>query len=473
VAADRVVVVPPAVFPAVSMGVRLWSSSMETYTRFVEAGGVERVVHTLMAHKEEVVVHTCMHALAVTYCAWSAVKRVPGGDLDFQFIGPVVSAMSEHVSCAKIQHHACWVLAVYSRNCYCFTKGLCGYDPYNYGDHERKDKDGPAAGAAAALQTICAFDGVRAVVRAMTEHKGDVGVQGSGCHALGQFLRLKGHVGDGPGGIAAIVAVDGLHVAIEALRAHSEGATVMRLGCWVLGMLCWDVEHRATFIAAGGAQFALSSLQSEGSGPQDSQVYQAKCNAAFLLMHIAKDGMQGVDDITARGGVSVLVQAMAADKTQRAAGAGRPTSSVLMQNASTSLLLLLSDDARCESFALHGGIQVVVECMKSHKKQVGLLRLMKLLGRLAQVESLVMSVAVAGGTQAVLEFMEVRRAGPLANGHATASEILQRLAQGPSLQAFMKGSAGVRQWLECALIEIGDMPAEARQRYTELVQTLT
>ena len=416
------------------------------YKEFLALDGAEELAEmvTRFTHEEHAV--ACMIALHGIYCRSSAAYA----GLSFSAIEVVVEAMKRHRGNGALQAAACGIVGMFFR---CLRHGV------------EKDDAGDAgeAGGSGVEWCMCAVLSSMQFEYADAE---DVLVMEVGFKSLLRFLALRESVDMIREGTAEVCAGGGGELALGALRMYpiSGESTGMRGGAFkLLAKLCVGSEKQTAVALDGGVQHALDSLRSGACG--ETEAYEA----LNLLEQIASWNDKTTAEIVVRGGIRAALAMLA-----KGAAVGTDAR-LLSKKACAVLLALVSKCPACESFALMGGIGVVVQAMKAYREDRRLENLVLLLHRVSLNEGLRTSIVTAGGVEAVLEFVgpEVERESEYSKGstlHYYTSKLLCNLAKQSSLLEVLKQDA--LGWVE-AVLERGVAISEScRMEYESVVKTL-
>jgi hypothetical protein len=437
-------------------------SSYAYYLRFEKADGPKAIVACVSLYKDvESVMEVCMQALARTF-GYSWGLRI------FEQVGLQSTDMAL-VAC---------VMELHATNVGIQLAGMAVLGLFSYASFHVLKNQAVAPEAKAALKTVADAGAVLPVLAAMKTYADDVDIQWKGCQVLSQYMRFM-HAVDSDKFRPAVAAlfVDGAHdVVFAAFHAHSASPRVKQFACYFLAVACCHDDYRPVITAGGGVAVALSSLHdatSSGAG---------LCGAFLLLGHIVSlehGNMFGlnqpaIDAISAGSGMQIVVNAI--PNALAMTDISDKFKMDMLRSACQVLMAMTTHDAQCVHFALQGGIQVLLRVMNMDKG-LNVKIMLEVLARVSEVPSLVMSVATAGGVQAVLECMRVCMGdmgeSPACAQHST-SVILHNLAQDPSLHAFMKDpQVGVLAWVDGVLKGSDDMSQATRERYTGLTKMLT
>lgn len=231
----------------------------------------------------------------------------------------------------------------------------------------------------------------------------------------------------------------------------------------LLAKLCVDSEKQTAVALDGGVQHALDSLRSGACGETEA------CDALHLLERIASWNEKTTPEIVVRGGIRAALAMLA--KGAAVGTGGR----LLAKKACAVLLALINKGPACESFALMGGIGVVVQAMKAYRQDGRMENLVLLLHRASLNEGLRTSIVTAGGVGAVLEFvgLEVERDSEYSRGstlHYYTSKLLVNLAKQSSLLELLKEDA--LEWVEAVLERGVAISDSCRMEYESVAETL-
>ena len=416
------------------------------YKEFVFLDGAEELARMVSRYTLEEHAVACMIALHGIYCRSS----VAYAGLSFSAIELVVEAMKRHVGNGALQAAACGILGMFFR---CVRHGV------------ETDDAGDAGEAGGSGVEWC----MRAVLSSMQFEYADaedVLVMEVGFKSLLGFLALRESVDMIREGTAAVLKGGGGQLALAALRNYkSSGAsTGMRGGAFkLLAKLCVGSEKQTAVALDGGVEYALDSLRSGACGETEA------CEALGFLECIASWNEKTTAEIVVRGGIRAALAMLG-----KGAAVGTDAR-LLSKKACAVLLALVSKGPACESFALMGGIGVVVQAMKAYREDRRLENLVLLLHRVSLNEGLRTSIVTAGGVEAVLEFVgpEVERDSEYSKGstlHYYTSKLLCNLAKQSSLLELLKEDGLV--WVE-AVLERGVAISEScRMEYESVAETL-
>lgn len=182
----------------------------------------------------------------------------------------------------------------------------------------------------------------------------------------------------------------------------------------------------------------------------------------------AKFQSKAVDAIVTRRAIKTMVETMTTSKTDR-----KGEKKALVMQVCYVMIALSKDPMSCETFVLHGGIQLLLDIIKSHKKTIGQWphMTMELLYRISRNKSLVLNLVAAGGIQTCMNFVDISVDNN--NSLNQMSHILHNISQVPSSKEFMKDpTLGLIPWVKTVLKDADYLDEEARQRYTKLVHVL-
>ena len=404
------------------------------YRELVKLGGVKEMAQNVSRYPEEVAAVSCLNVLQRVYCRGSAKS----GGLLFADMEAVVKAMERHGENRFVQQSGCAIVGMFFR---CVREGA---------------GDSSAAGAEWCM---------RAVLASMQRKLDSAPVLGDGCKSLLRFMALRESQDELLGGIAAVLAGGGGDLALGALRTHESrpNSSLMRGHAFaVLSVLCHCSANKTPTALAGGVKHALDSLRSM-CGEAET------CAALDFLARLVYDNEQTAAEIVIRGGIQAALNSLA-----KGAAVGAAARS-LTERACAVLVALTKTDPACESFALMGGVGVVVQAMKAYREDRRLENLVLLLHRVSLNEGLRTSIVTAGGVEAVLEFVgpEVERDSEYSKGstlHYYTSKLLCNLAKQSSLLELLKQDA--LGWVE-AVLERGVAISEScRMEYEIVVKTL-
>jgi hypothetical protein len=412
------------------------------FSLIVKASGLKAILGCVSMYKDvESVMLVCMAALSWTFGRNWESHTVKVG-LQIEELELVVCVMKLHATNMDIQHSAMGVLSVFSFESFRVLKN-----------------PEVAADAKAVMKTVADAGAVQPVLAAMRAYPDDVKMQWEGCQVLSQYMRVvKASGKDKFAPAVAGLIVERAHEPVfAALETHSASPLVRNVACCFLAPVCCDDQYRAVITAAGGVAVALSSLQ------DPSSTGGGLCGAFMLLANIVSLNEPAVAAISAGSGVQIIVNAMAT--ATASTDISSESKKDLLRWACKVLLDVTTDDAQCVRFALQGGIEVLLQVLKSDKN-LHVKILLEVLARVSAVQSLVMSVATAGGVQVLIQCMQECVGVPPAAAHHSASVILHNLAQDPSLHAFMQDpQVGVLAWVDGVLKGPDCMSKGTGERY--------
>ncbi len=419
----------------------------ENYKALMLLDGVEEVARMVSRFTRAEHAVVCMIALHGMYCRSSAAHA----GLSFSAIEVVVEAMKRHRGHGALQAAACGIVGMFFL---CVRHGV--------GMDDAGDEAGEARGSGVEW---C----MRAVLSSMQfgyADAGDVLVMQVGFKSLLRFLALRESVDMLTEGTAEVCAVGGGLLALGALRMYKSSgeSTGMRGGAFkLLVKLCVDSEKKTAVVLDGGVQHALDSLRSGACGETEA------CDALDFLECIASGNDKTTAEIVVRGGIRAALAMLA-----KGAAVGTDAH-LLTKKACAVLLALINKGPACESFALMGGIGVVVQAMKAFRQNRRLENLVLLLHRVSLNEGLRTSIVTAGGVEAVLEFvgLEVEREFKYSKGstlHYYTSKLLLNLAeQGLLLELLKQDALG---WVEAVLERGMAIDDSCRMEYESVAETL-
>jgi hypothetical protein len=404
------------------------------YRELVKLGGVKEMAQNVSRYPEEVAAVSCLNVLQRVYCRGSAKS----GGLLFADMEAVVKAMERHGENRFVQQSGCAIVGMFFR---CVREGA---------------GDSSAAGAEWCM---------RAVLASMQRKLDSAPVLGDGCKSLLRFMALRESQDELLGGIAAVLAGGGGDLALGALRTHESrpDSSLMRGHAFaVLSVLCHCSANKTPTALDGGVKHALDSLRSM-CGEAET------CAALDFLARLVCGNEQTAAEIVIRGGIQAALNSLAKGA---AVGVGARS---LTERACAVLVALTKTDPACESFALMGGIGVVVLAMKVYRETSLLEGLVLLLHRVSQIEGLRTSIATAGGVQAVLAFvgLEVEPDSEYSLGstlHYVTANLLRNLAQESSLLELLKEVA--LGWIEAVLGRGVAISEGSRMQYESVAETL-
>jgi uncharacterized membrane protein YecN with MAPEG domain len=192
---------------------------------------------------------------------------------------------------------------------------------------------------------IAAYDGIEAIVSAMTAHSNESEVQEQGCVALGILAR------ENDANRVSIAANDGIEAIVSAMTAHSNISEMQQCGCYALGSLARDNDANRVSIAANDGVEAIVSAMTAHSNISEMQ--QCGC---YALGNLACNDANSVS-IAAKDGIEAIVSAMTAHSNE---------SKVQEHGCAALGYIAQNNDANRVSIAAKDGIEAVVSAMTAH-----------------------------------------------------------------------------------------------------------
>ena len=398
------------------------------------------------------VVALCLTTLSRTYGHFKSFTQGRQIGMFPSHVEIILDVMKLHQNAADIQGSACCVLNSYCDNA--ILNALCS----SIDDELRT--------------TLAAFGSVGAVnvvLDAMKRRPEHVLTQYHGCRFISSFLRLMTSLNKKTFGITAVLSLGGLQQVLSLWQQHKSEGNIPNAVCLALTEFCIDNGSQATIIAAGGVGIALSVLQTpDTSYPKLSQAMGLLTSMLADNDDKTKFQSKAVDAIVASGAIKTMVETMATSKTDRKSG-----KKALVMQVCYVMIALSRDPMPCETFALHGGVQLLLDSIKSHKKTIGQWpnMTMELLYRISRNKALVLTLVAAGGIQTCMDFVDISVDNN--NSLNQMSLILHNISQVPASKEFMKEpTLGLIPWVQTVLKDADYLDEEARQRYTNILHVL-
>jgi hypothetical protein len=297
--------------------------------------------------------------------------------LEFEDLKTIVDVMKEHINDAYIQKSGCSIFSKWS---------------YNKIPHKILKKLRLKDNNQNTIVEIGVFD---AIMNAMNTHTNDALVHANGYNALTMYIQREGQIA-----IDKVIKERGIELSIKGIREHFENLNVTNSACRLLAFLCVCPDNpsetipneinQKRIINEGGIYFAINILK------RATDNIESGC-ACHLLANISWNNKNSVDLIIQNKGIKTILIAM---KKSNEKGYFLRWASILLNN-------LTHNEDSCFEFALAGGIQLIVNIIKSRKHYKYIYYFLKLLLRISKIDKLLISIYTAGGTSCILEFIQI------------------------------------------------------------------
>ena len=400
----------------------------------------------------ESVVTLCLSVLSKTYGRFKSFMKSRQVGMYSSHVESLLCVMKLHPNVTDIQISGCIILTLYCDN---------GYD--SFFDSSADD----------ALKTILSvFPDVEAcnvVLETMKRNPESAWTQFECCKFISSFVAFMNCLEKRPLALNTVLASSGLELVLAAFQKHSAERNMPIAVCMALTQLCRDTPSQAQITVTHGVEVALSILQSELATYIDLKKGMCLINAMLTdNADKSKFRSEGVNAVTANGAIKIMVQTMATKKLDT-----NGEKKTLVMQICYCMRALCKDPMQCETFAVHGGIQILLDIIKSHKNNSGQWSkiTMDFLSHISKSQSFIFLFVAAGGIQTAMEFVTIGPNNKFALKQM--ANIFHNIAQVPSCLTFMKDPPlGVLQYAQEVLKSPHNLDDEIRQRYTKLAEIL-